>query len=552
MIRFLARVALCCAISLVPGRALAQSQIVAFTPGQTLTATALQQVQGGKVDVNGGASTNQTLTAPSITGGTLTATDASAAVALAAGSSARRAHAARFADVTNVLDYGAVASPGYDNTAAFQAAINAACAQVQASGGGASYPSEASAAGGDVFVPQGKYGIVGPVHWSCPVNLHGSGPGTTTLVWTGSGSSALLDLSALLTVGGRYWLNGSVRDLDVDVSHGSQTGAVVRVAQCQECVVDDFKTFGATRSVVVYAGAANTISNFNFNQMAPQATVGKSSGTEAFSTAIEWYGSDNSGGAGCTASNNGNCLTRGDILSVWNGHVDSATGSSTESADCLYVHDFAATTWVKNLSCNQTRIGLNVRCDNSVALGNCPEFFSLDRFENESNNSAGYNNNENISADNFAHIICMNCELYASQAGPNNIVLNNTRFHSGNFEWFGGKIQNATGICVLSRIDGLQMHGGVILGCGQDGNANDEWGIGLYPGTSGNSTNNQIVGVQFCHDNLGGTTSGMSPVLIGSAATYTLVADSGLQNCAAGSSNQNSSGHNLIVNEIGP
>ena len=520
-------------------------------PADMVKSTQVSSWLAKKVDVASGTSTNQMLTTPTITGGTVSGTNETTGVATASSGTTSRTHAAHYADVTNVMDYGAVASPTIDNTAAFQAAITAACSIGNTSSGGTAYPGTASASSGDVFIPHGVYGVVGPINWTCPISLHGAGKSATTLIWTGTGSSSLMNMSAPLTDSSRYWYHGAVHDMNVDVT-GSQTGAVFRTSQCSHCDIYNVSTYGAYRSFVAYAGMWITLHDFDFQQGHVQATNGSASGTEKFSTGIEWYGSDNDGGTNCTASNNGNCLTRGDVLSIYNGYVSASLDGIHEPTDCLYIHDFAATTWVRGLVCEQVRNGVNVRCDNSVAIGNCPQFMHLDRLEAETNNTVATDNNYGIVADNFASMECYSCQLYASQAGPNNIALNNTRFHSGNFQWFGGKIQNSLGMCVVSRIDGAAFHGGYVLDCGEDGTTGDKWGIGFLKGTATVSENNSVNDMQFCHDGVGGTQTDMYPVDIDSTTTHSIVSGSILTNCAGTSSNNNSSGGNVIVNEVGP
>jgi len=515
-------------------------------PSCIQTAPNVASAIGQRVYASGGASTNQSLTTPTITNGTATGTDTSAAIATATSGTVSRTHGAHYSDTTNVMDFGAVASPSADNTAAFQSAITAACAKVSTSDGGTAYTAWGSAGSGDVFVPQGVYGVTGPINWSCPINFHGAGKAATLLVWKGSGSGALLNMSAPLTDSDRYWYHGVVHDIGF-VNQGSQTGAVIRTSQCSHCDIYNFSTSGAYRSVVVYAGMWTTIHDFDFILSHVQATNGTITGTEKFSAGIEWYGSDNNGGPNCTASNNGNCLTRGDVLSIYNGYVSANLDGTHEPTDCLYIHDFAGTTWVRGVVCEQVRNGVNVRCDNSVAVGNCPQFMHFDRLEVETNNTVGTNNNYGITADNFGSLECYSCQLYASQAGPNLVSTNASRFPSGNAQFYGGKYQNALGACMVFRSSATTINGGVVLGCGNDGKANDKWGIQFL-----SSTNNSVSNTQFCHDGVGGIQSDLRPVDIDQGSTYTLVSGSGLQNCAGTSTNQNSSGHNLIVNEVGP
>lgn len=350
--------------------------------------------------------------------------------------------------------------------------------------------------------------------------------------------------------GGRYWRNGAVHDLDI-VNVGSQTGAAIKVSQCKECEIYNIGTYNLYRSVVVFAGFHINLHDFDFQQGHAQARNGVISGTEAFSTAIEIYGSDNNGGTGCTASDLGNCLTRGDIMNIYSGSVDAGgMNSTTEPTDCIYHHDFFGTVWVKNLNCNQTRIGYNVRCDNSQTLGACPAFIHLDRLENETNNVAGTDNNHGILGDNFAQLECFSCQLGGSQAGGAVVALSGSRFHAGQFQWYGGTVQNAKSACVVSYIDGVTWVGGYVLRCGNGGDSGSKWGIQFSTG----AVNNYVSGTQFCHDGLGATTTDMRPVLMANTANYTAVDHINIHNCAGGSSNQSTvSGNvNTITNEMGP
>ncbi|MBO1361608.1 hypothetical protein J2D73_17645 [Acetobacter sacchari] len=478
--------------------------------------------------------------------GQLTAPDISGAFVKASSGITARREEERASDQTNVLDFGVVPSPDtHDNTGGLQAAINAACNKVASTAGHRPYPNGSSAGGGDIFIPQGKYTVSGTISWTCPVHVHGAGRGTTTLIWIGSGTGTLFNLSAPLTDGHRFWRHGALSDLDI-VNAGSQTGSAISVYNCTQCDVYNIGTYGMYRSVVFFAGQHNNLHDFDFMQGHTQHDNGKKMGNESFSTAIEFYGSDHHGGTGCTTYDNGDCSGRADILSIYNGSIDAALDGIHEPTDCIYIHDFAATIWVKNLNCNQVRNGVNVRCDDSTSIGNCPQFISLDRIEVETNNTTKTNSNWAITADNFAHIVCIDCEFYASQAGINNIILQSTRFHSGNYQSFGGKIQNSLGPCVAVQADGAQFHGGVITSCGSDGDRDNQWGILFH-----NATNGSVDHVQFCHDNVGGKDNKMRPVLIDENTTYTLVDGNILQDCAGPSANRNANGHNLITNEIG-
>ena len=110
-----------------------------------------------------------------VTGGTLSG-NASSATALATGSTTARTLANRFADVVNVKDFGAVGDGVADDTAAIQAAINAAQGQ------NGKY---------ELFIPAGTYRCTSQLKISREINIRGTGasPYTTgTLPSRGNGS----------------------------------------------------------------------------------------------------------------------------------------------------------------------------------------------------------------------------------------------------------------------------------------------------------------------------------------------------------------------------
>ncbi|MDE7541158.1 glycosyl hydrolase family 28-related protein [Gluconobacter sphaericus] len=503
-----------------------------------------------EASISSGSGDTHYLARPHIIGGSIWGTDESNGIATASGSTIRRENSDRYTDETNVLDYGAKPSPSFDNTAAFQSAIDAACNKVRKSSGGTYVPQGSDLAGGDVFVPQGTYGLIGPVNWTCAVRLRGAGPGTTKIAWIAGPNrqGILFNMLAPLTDSNRYWYNGAIHDLNI-ANIGSQPGTMIRIAHCAQCDIYNIMTWGAYRSVVVFAGMFNHIHDFQFQQGHEQVVNGAPNDTETLSTAIEFFGSDNKGAPGCTASDNGNCPTRADGLSIFDGTITAALDGHHEATDCIFVHDFAATMWLKNVACAQTRNGLNVRCDHSTAINNCPQFLDLDRFETETNNTAGTNTTYNLTADNFGHIECRACEFYQSQAGDHNVVLSATRFSAGNFQWFGGKIQKALKSCIVAYASGVQFFGGEILDCGQGRDLSERWGIQFI-----GSTNNSIIGTQFCHDGVGGTSGTMRPVMIDRGSSYTIVNSDNVHNCAGPS--QIFTGPlaktNSIVNEVGP
>jgi len=132
------------AVSIAAPHAVAQKVIVPFVDGKALTAAQLNTMQQGFVAASGG--------------------DASNAMALAKASSIARSLSDRFAEHCNVLDYGAKNDQITDDTASWQAAINACAAK----------------GGGIVDVP-GGVSIIGTLNVPSFIAIHGRGMRTSVI-----------------------------------------------------------------------------------------------------------------------------------------------------------------------------------------------------------------------------------------------------------------------------------------------------------------------------------------------------------------------------------
>jgi hypothetical protein len=121
----------------------------------------------------------------------------------ATGASTSRALRDRFADVLNVKDFGAVGNGTADDTAAFQAALDAAAAASTVASGWPGFVR-----GKTVFAPAGVYNLTQKITGTAGTSLKGAGRRATQLkinhadatddgiAWTGPGAS--VDLGAML------------------------------------------------------------------------------------------------------------------------------------------------------------------------------------------------------------------------------------------------------------------------------------------------------------------------------------------------------------------
>ena len=100
--------------------------VITFTPYSVLTADELNTMQKGLVPANNGISSNQTLSLPVITGGSLVNSDISLAKVTPIGSGTASNLNAFMSTIPNVVEYGAVGDGTTDDGSAVSAAITQA------------------------------------------------------------------------------------------------------------------------------------------------------------------------------------------------------------------------------------------------------------------------------------------------------------------------------------------------------------------------------------------------------------------------------------------
>ena len=448
----------------------------------------------------------------------------------------------RSASAIYVTDDCPITDGSTDNTSCIQAAVNKMCSR--------------SNGGGTLFFPAGRYVIrasIG-VTISCPaVFIQGAGGGGlgsktdvgASIMIAGSGSAPIFHWNSPVRPGDRYFYGGGISDVGFYASnpYGSeaQTGPMFEFDHCFMCVADHIFAQNPYRFAIVYSGFQNSISNFGVSQLAQ--------GGEA----IRFYGSDR-GSSTCGVSGVGNCPTRGDVLKIDSGHIDNATDGMHRSGACIRISDFAATTWIADVTCNQAFIGLKVDCPDSGAIGDCPQFISIWDLEVEVNSTGDREGNSKaIGASDFVHLFCHDCQLYGS-VQPNNLVnVSTERFPgSGDVQFFGGKIEGAKGDCVWSNVEGFQMHGGLVAGCNEGNRGGDGLYFGLSRAGAKDSGGNIVEGVAFCYYQ-GAAPSKMGGVHLAEGTDFNIITGNTFRGCANGGVSDNSGGtHEVNANNSGP
>ena len=447
----------------------------------------------------------------------------------------------------NILDF---CEPGSlngksDNTACIQAAVTATCTRRN----GAGSPING---GGTIDMPPNTYTIDANVGVTIPcegVLFRGGGWGNpnasntgTEIKVIGAGSAPILRFASEVKGNARrYSYGGGVRDIGFVTRNSTssivQTGPMVAFEYCYHCQIDRVYSNGAFRFATNYAGIGNQISHSVITQVMP--------GGEG----IEIYGSD----SGC--SKIAGCPTREDLFEIDNTVIDAALAKGLSNANCIHVRDFAATTWITNVACNQTKVGLYVDCPTSSNIAACPQFLSLYDFETEANDIAGNGaNGAAISAFDFVDLECHDCIMYGYSV-DNLVKLGyaNQRGTPGasNAKFFGGKVERSEGSCIVAGIPGLQIIGMLIDNCGtRRGGMN--YGVEAGPGLgSPNSGSIIIQSATFCYY-LGSAPTSMGAILLEKGTDYNVIMGNVFRACSSGVTNNSGGSHNVIANNSGP
>ncbi|WP_025811531.1 glycosyl hydrolase family 28-related protein [Komagataeibacter kakiaceti] len=417
-----------------------------------------------KVDVSGGKSTGQTLTTPTISGGqsvnqTLTTPTVTNGAITAASFTCQNAAACvlstliqyspswaqatertlllRLEDTVSVKDFGAKGDGVTNDDAAIQNALAAICARS---------PNP----GGELFFPAGDYVVSAATGHSIPcpgVTIRGTGggahqPGGSRFLVQGSGSASLFQFNAPLQ--GLYFYGGRVTSVAFSFANTTeavtQTGYAVEFDHCAGCLVDHVYSWGAFNLFKAYSGFKNRFHDFYGAQMASSAAL---DGGYAVTFTGDY----------CTAGPSG-CATRGDVTEIFDFHVDEMLSSDTGfvPGSCIHISGFAATTWIRNGTCNQSHIGVNIDCPSPISIGECPQFIHIDRLETEINAMTNPSGSTCLVGTDLVHLEAYSFQCFGYNKPQNLIRLSASGAFNGvgHVEFYGGKVEGAAASCVTA------------------------------------------------------------------------------------------------------
>jgi len=165
-------------------------------------------------------------------------------------------------DVYNVRNYGAIADGATDDSAAIQAAVDAAG------------PT------GVVYLPPGSYAIETKITINeANVQIRGAGIGGTYIINKTTNSDAFHFLSASTASTSTYMSGCSIQDMYIYRSTAATSGAGVRLTQCSNFRMDNVIIDSCPEGLVLQGGQLNTFTRFSLFGGSAMTDVSGTSGT---------------------------------------------------------------------------------------------------------------------------------------------------------------------------------------------------------------------------------------------------------------------------------
>ncbi|GCE89427.1 hypothetical protein MSKU15_1028 [Komagataeibacter diospyri] len=380
MLRVASVAALLCASA---GACRAQNVEISFQSNQTLGADALNNVQKNKVSVTNGTATNLTASASTITGGTASGTDLTAAVATAFSGSVSRALSAHLGDRVNVLDFGAKGDGATDNGTAFTNAINAAQANDQDVD--FPYSSTGYVVNTGIFpnTTRGRFNFNGNVFSGTALGTPGTGAGTFNSLYTNpwlivTGTKEEIDPAALSLPSSGSALIGRALECLPNRPNTSDTVKTGRMVACLYIGADtgtggasgtsySMELLNSVLNLSSSSGAAQEI-DVNFNGKVLDGGVsrglfitgGGAAGNTTSSVAIDIQHSDYSGGL----------LPWSTGISIRNSTVGLQTYARSDGTGFLYQGYSASGTLVSQIDNNGYGTFANITGTTLAGTGN--------------------------------------------------------------------------------------------------------------------------------------------------------------------------------------
>lgn len=275
-------------------------------------------------------------------------------------SSTVRSLDARFLDVANVKDFGALGNGTNDDTAPIQNAINYVCSK---SGNTAPFGS-----GGKVFIPSGVY-VISSVSLPCnSVHIEGASNGNTnsgSLDYRGTVIKSTANNSGTMfnytSTNADYGTGIYISNLSIDATNMT-TGTLFDYSWLQHSGIRNVSILNPYNVFREEGGAANFLEDITVLGL---RNIG-----------IEFFGD----ASGCTDL--ASCNKRADLLRVNRVNLNSASGYT---ATCYSYHDFAQSLDVTMSTCESANFGINSYCSASMGHNGeaCPAFARFVDFEAE-------------------------------------------------------------------------------------------------------------------------------------------------------------------------
>lgn len=444
----------------------AQSTIVNFVDGKSLSASQLNILQTAKLDATGGQAKRLTLDGTSFLEDVTVATIAQTikainttmgvpATALSTirpeGGAITRSQQERNQDTFSLLDYCSImnVNGSTDNTACYQNAIYAVC---DGAAGAAPFRS-----GGELFVPAGAI-VLSQVNIPCNgVHIRNAGNGNvnsgnldyrgTVYVSTPGNTGTMFKYTS---ASADYGTGFSFDHAGIDATNMAAGGTLFDISWTQHSTIRDVSILNPYNIFKEEGGAANLVEDM--------VVLGLRG------TGFEFWGDASNCGTNNPSVSLAACNKRADLLRLSRVNLNGASG---HVARCVYWHDFSESLDLSNTICEGAAIGLQIDCAKSMGNNGeaCPAFgrFYDPEFEDctlcmqisdaqDLEGHGGYLLGQGVASTNVVKIVNTNFGAPATASAMGS--------YAAAFRWIGGRFGNSGGPVMSIGVSEFLLTGG--------------------------------------------------------------------------------------------